>query len=931
MRSVFVRIPITAWIVIILRWRVDVDVVGAESTAGGGWSRQRSFVPSAAPNVHRNVTLESMRGSTSDTRPTLIPTGIDATTVANDAVTNRVESDSSNPTVAAAHAESVPTDDVLETAKSNRFAAISVLVLSHVDNSLPGMVLLPSRLGCIVALADESIRLWHGPYQALLDNAPSLPLWQAQALLSDVLILVLHVNDAALAASQKLVPAHLSTSLVHGLEQRMAAGLSKGRLLVLGLWHPTNDSTATKSATGTLSESAQQLWRERLVLDELRGMTPDILERLDLELMVVDQARQYNASAFISGILEVMGQPNGLHSIVDGDCVVALLKQTYLCLGGHDDETLIFSNAQTVDSVELSQYIERSIDSAQEAERSVHVDSVEPSQYLERSVDSAQEAERSAESAREADRSVDSAQETEQSVDSTQEAERSVEYTQEAERSVNSAQYIERIVDSAPEAERSAESAPEAERSVESAPEAERSVESAPEAERSAESAPEAERSVNSVQEAERTVNSAQEAEPNVESAEEAERSVESSEEAERGVDSAQEAERSVLHVESLDFAQEMDDIDAIHIESIGPDEQLPVDGAEIANPSNGSNVSMPNEYLITLHERLHATPVVPWKVGSIAFRQRIAQRLGHIREVLRRRGTNDNPSISSAPLPDDIDDGAQAQNTGTLMSTDQVTSNLPEKVTWNIFRNRIAQRLKHLREKVDKRGSKQAPSNTTAPLPDDNGDEAQAQNTLISLDLLGDNLVNSDGLPIDFSLRLQQILNEFGWTEARNIPVNVQDRVFDVHRQYLDQLRDHFGRVYEALLENSDPKSWRAVRERLVGNFWQSVQTSRPFPASALLPKSDTSCQNALAGLESDMDYAAVLRKEPYEGDDEEQNDIDNPSLAQRKRFMKWCKKMAAKGVMLGVNYLQGWLAWQALQRAALEREREFPKFPLF
>jgi hypothetical protein len=924
MRSVFVRIPITAWIVIILRWRVDVDVVGAESTAGGGWSRQRSFVPSAAPNVHRNVTLESMRGSTSDTRPTLIPTGIDATTVANDAVTNRVESDSSNPTVAAAHAESVPTDDVLETAKSNRFAAISVLVLSHVDNSLPGMMLLPSRLGCIVALADESIRLWHGPYQALLDNAPSLPLWQAQALLSDVLILVLHVNDAALAASQKLVPAHLSTSLVQGLEQRMASGLSKGRLLVLGLWHPTNDSTTTKSATGTLSESTQQLWRERLVLDELRGMTPDILDRLDLELMVVDQVRQYNASGFISGILEVMGQPNRLHSIVDGDCVVALLKQTYLCMGGNDDETLIFSNAQTVDSVELSQYIERSIAYAQEAERSVHVDSVEPSQYLERSVDSAQEAERSSESAREADGSVDSAQETEQSVNFTQEAEQSVEYTPEAERSVDSAQYIERIVNSAPEAERSAESAPEAERSVESAPEAERSVESALEAERS----------VNSVQEAERTVNSAQEAERNVESAEEAERSVESSEEVERGVDSAQEAERSVLQVESLDFAQEMDDIDAIHIEnkyrynSVGPDEQPPVDGAEIANPSNGSNVSMPNENLITLHERLQATPVVPWKVGSIAFRQRIAQRLGHIREVL---GTNDNPSIASAPLPDDIDDGAQAQNTGTLMSTDQVTSNLPEKATWKTFRNRIAQRLKHLRVKVDERGSKQAPSNTAAPLPDDIGDEAQAQNTLISLDLLGDNLVNSDGLPIDFSLRLQQILNEFGWTKARNIPVNVQDFVFDVHRQYLDQLRDHFGRVYEALLENSDPKSWRAVRERLVGNFWQSVQTSRPFPTSALFPKSDTSCQNALAGLESDMDYAAVLRKEPYEGDDEEQNDIDNPSLAQRKRFMKWCKKMAAKGVMLGVNYLQGWLAWQALQRAALEREREFPKFPLF
>jgi hypothetical protein len=39
----------------------------------------------------------------------------------------------------------------------------------------------------------------------------------------------------------------------------------------------------------------------------------------------------------------------------------------------------------------------------------------------------------------------------------------------------------------------------------------------------------------------------------------------------------------------------------------------------------------------------------------------------------------------------------------------------------------------------------------------------------------------------------------------------------------------------------------------------------------------------------------------------------------------------LAARALVLGVNYLQGWLAWQAVQRAAAQRDREMPKFPLF
>jgi hypothetical protein len=33
----------------------------------------------------------------------------------------------------------------------------------------------------------------------------------------------------------------------------------------------------------------------------------------------------------------------------------------------------------------------------------------------------------------------------------------------------------------------------------------------------------------------------------------------------------------------------------------------------------------------------------------------------------------------------------------------------------------------------------------------------------------------------------------------------------------------------------------------------------------------------------------------------------------------------------MVGVNYIQGWLAWQGIKKAAEQRDKDMPKFPLF
>jgi hypothetical protein len=86
-----------------------------------------------------------------------------------------------------------------------------------------------------------------------------------------------------------------------------------------------------------------------------------------------------------------------------------------------------------------------------------------------------------------------------------------------------------------------------------------------------------------------------------------------------------------------------------------------------------------------------------------------------------------------------------------------------------------------------------------------------------------------------------------------------------------------------------------------------------------------------ALQGLVSDMMEATTLRQSEVEEDGDEENGNDTDVEARPKRVARWYEKLAARALVLGVNYLQGWLAWQGIQRAALQRERNMPKFPLF
>jgi len=64
---------------------------------------------------------------------------------------------------------------------------------------------------------------------------------------------------------------------------------------------------------------------------------------------------------------------------------------------------------------------------------------------------------------------------------------------------------------------------------------------------------------------------------------------------------------------------------------------------------------------------------------------------------------------------------------------------------------------------------------------------------------------------------------------------------------------------------------------------------------------------------------------------DDEDSSNDEEMHEPQKKKPKKWYNKLANKAIAIGINYIQSALALQALRRAAAERDRNMPKFPLF
>lgn len=187
---------------------------------------------------------------------------------------------------------------------------------------------------------------------------------------------------------------------------------------------------------------------------------------------------------------------------------------------------------------------------------------------------------------------------------------------------------------------------------------------------------------------------------------------------------------------------------------------------------------------------------------------------------------------------------------------------------------------------------------------------------------------------------------------------------IVEVQRLYGDQLqalRNYYGQRYESILdeeveEDADndeviERRWAAGAEHMTQAFVAAARNAVPamFRTDHEDAKAGTKIKNqvsfdhveALQGLIKDMIESTERRKDDRDvtaiakATEEEDDDADDSSTSARifrlPKLPKWLERLAARAFVFGVNYVQGWLAWQGIKRAAIERDRNQPKFPLF
>jgi hypothetical protein len=198
----------------------------------------------------------------------------------------------------------------------------------------------------------------------------------------------------------------------------------------------------------------------------------------------------------------------------------------------------------------------------------------------------------------------------------------------------------------------------------------------------------------------------------------------------------------------------------------------------------------------------------------------------------------------------------------------------------------------------------------------------------------------SSNQLPmLDFGVKVNRILvdaydklNEFPHTTRQGFLSRLVTKAHQLYMDHLQRIRDYYGRRYEACLDRgNDETAWAAEAEHLTEGFRAAAANAVPNlcqPDGALSKVLSFDSTSVLKGLLDDMLEATDLRIDEQSLANEFAGEDESPT---RRRFPPWVKRIASRVLALGINYLQGWLAWQGVKRAALERDREMPKFPLF
>jgi hypothetical protein len=190
----------------------------------------------------------------------------------------------------------------------------------------------------------------------------------------------------------------------------------------------------------------------------------------------------------------------------------------------------------------------------------------------------------------------------------------------------------------------------------------------------------------------------------------------------------------------------------------------------------------------------------------------------------------------------------------------------------------------------------------------------------------------------IEKSLRGSSEVDGISEVTYQTVVTHVKGRVRALYQQQLESLRDYYGKLYESALEKTARKSWKDAATKTTERFRKAAEQAVPalVRPGRLFEDGDLGYYRSMAesGLISDMMEATNIRQDAVAGDEDEDMDYDEDSSAvgpSPKRIAKWYEKLAARALVVGVNYVQGWLAWQGIKRAALLREQQMPKFPLF
>jgi hypothetical protein len=207
--------------------------------------------------------------------------------------------------------------------------------------------------------------------------------------------------------------------------------------------------------------------------------------------------------------------------------------------------------------------------------------------------------------------------------------------------------------------------------------------------------------------------------------------------------------------------------------------------------------------------------------------------------------------------------------------------------------------------------------------------------------DLLQENDLDESSMPVHFGKHAALIVDHLIRLEQQQddpvVVADLQSRLESMHQSHTQSLRDYFGRLYEIMVDKNhhrattSPRAMRKLQDNIIRSFRRAAQESIP---SNIPDSFDLTYESALAGLTQDMKDSTDLRQDLTAetlAEEEEQEETTTTMMRHRWNPPQWLKSLTARAIMIAVNYAQGWLALQSIRHAALERERDMPKIPLF